>query len=102
MSGPTSLSTSIPEGQVCTLSVRVQPEASKAEILGFREGVLRIRVTAPPEDGKANAAAIALVSESLGVPRGSIKLIRGHSSRNKVFQVVSLDLAQVKQRLGDR
>lgn len=87
-------------GNACTLSVRVQPKASKTEILGFRDGVLRIRVTAPPEDGKANAAAISLISKALAVPRGGIRLIRGHSSRNKVFRVASLDLDQVRARLG--
>ena len=68
--------------------------------MGFRDGLLRIRVTAPPEGGKANAAAIALKSKSLEIPRSKIKLIRGHSSRNKVFQVASFDPDQVKQRLG--
>ena len=86
--------------KVCTLPVRVQPKASNAEILGFRDGVLRVRVTAPPEDGKANAAAISLISKSLEIPRRSVRLIRGHSSRNKVFRVASLDLGQVKRRLG--
>ena len=61
--------------------------------------MLRIRVTTPPEDGKANTAAIALLSRSLAVPLSGVRLIRGYSSRNKVFQIASLDLDQIKRRL---
>ncbi len=49
------------------IRVRVQPKASENKILGFREDVLRLRVTAPPEDGKANAAVVRLLAQTLGI-----------------------------------
>ena len=82
-----------------TIRVRVQPKASGNQILGFREDVLRLRVTAPPEDGKANAAVVRLLAQTLGISRSQLEVIRGHSSRNKVIRVSSLNAVEVRQRL---
>ena len=67
--------------------------------MGFREDILRLRVTAPPEDGKANAAVVRLLAQTLGIPRSRLEVIRGHSSRNKVIKVASLNALEVRQRL---
>jgi uncharacterized protein (TIGR00251 family) len=71
-------------------------------------GVLRVRVTAPPADGKANAALTKLLAEFLEVPRGEIKIVRGTTSRNKLVEVESLSeegllarLEGVKAKGGD-
>ena len=69
-----------PEG---LLHVRVQPKARENAVVGWRDGALRVRVTAAPEDGRANRAVIDLLSEALGVPRASIALVRGAASRDK-------------------
>lgn len=82
-----------------TIRVRVQPKASGNQILGFREDVLRLRVTAPPEDGKANAAVVRLLAQTLGVSRSQLEVVRGHSSRNKVIRISSLNAIEVRQRL---
>ena len=82
-----------------TIRVRVQPKASGNQILGFREDVLRLRVTAPPEDGKANAAVVRLLAQTLGISRSQLEVIRGHSSRNKVIRISSLNAVEVRQRL---
>ena len=69
------------------LSVRVQPKASKSRILGEHGGALKISVTATPEKGKANAAVVALLSEKLGVPKSSIEIVRGETSRLKTVRI---------------
>lgn len=82
-----------------TFRVRVQPKASSNQILGFREDVLRLRVTAPPEDGKANVAVVRLLAQTLGISRSDLEIVRGHSSRNKFIHVTSLSAPEVRRRL---
>ena len=91
---------SIPSSTGITLRVRVQPKASRNEILGFREEILRLRVTAPPEDGKANSAVVHLVAKALDLSRNQLEIIRGHSSRNKLIRVTSSNVQEIKHRLG--
>ena len=67
--------------------------------MGFRQDVLRLRVTAPPEDGKANAAVVRLLAQTLGISRSQLEVVRGHSSRHKVIRVSSLNALEVRQRL---
>ncbi|MSQ06190.1 MAG: DUF167 domain-containing protein [Dehalococcoidia bacterium] len=81
------------------LHVRVQPRASRNEVVGYQGEVLRVRVTAPPEDGRSNDAVVALLAESLGVPKSRVRILRGHASRNKVVSVESLSLEEATRRL---
>lgn len=69
-----------------TIPVRVTPKAARNRIVA-EEGVLRVYVTTVPEDGKANAAVLKLLAKALGVPKSRLTLLRGHTSRDKVFQV---------------
>ena len=73
-------------GEDGLLAVRVTPNA-KAEMLSIEEGALKARVTVVPEDGKANKAVIALLAKALGVPKSSISLVRGQTSRDKQFRI---------------
>ena len=82
------------------IRVRAQPKASRNEVVEYRDDVLRVRVTAPPEDGKANAAVIVLLAESLGIARSRVKLTRGHASRDKLVEVESMDGVELRRRLG--
>lgn len=82
-----------------TIRVRVQPKASRNQVLGFREDALRLQVTAPPEDGKANAAVIRLLAQTLDIPQLDLAIVRGHSSRDKVIRVSSLGATEVRKRL---
>ena len=82
------------------IRVRVQPKASRNEVVEYRDDVLRVRVTAPPEDGKANAAVIVLLAESLGIARSRVRLTRGHASRDKLVEVESMDGVELRRRLG--
>jgi uncharacterized protein YggU (UPF0235/DUF167 family) len=69
-----------------TITLRVTPKAARNRIVA-EEGVLRVYVTTVPEDGKANAAVLKLLAKALGVPKSRLTLLRGHTSRDKVFQV---------------
>lgn len=76
-----------PDGEGWLLSVRVQPGASRTEIVGEYGEQLRIRLAAPPVDGKANAALERFLADELGLPRAAVTVRRGHMSRSKVVFV---------------
>ncbi len=82
------------------IEIRVQPRASRNTISGMRAGILRIRVTAPPVDGQANAAAIALLAQALDLPKSAIRLVRGASSREKTLAVESMSQEELNQRMN--
>jgi uncharacterized protein len=84
------------------LHVRVIPRARRDEIAGEREGRLLVRVTAPPVDGKANAAVCALIAKAAGVPRGAVSVIRGETSRDKLVRIEGADEHTVRAALGLR
>lgn len=69
------------------LSLHVQPGAKKTEILGLHGGSLKIRLAAPPVDGKANASLIGFLAKQLDVPRAQVELVSGASSRLKRLRV---------------
>jgi uncharacterized protein (TIGR00251 family) len=73
------------EGKI--LEVRVQPRSSRTSIEKAEGGVLRVKLTAPPVGGAANAQLIELLSGELGVRKTSIEIIRGLSSRNKTVRI---------------
>ena len=81
------------------LTVKVHPSARNNEIVGFQGEVLRLRVTAPPDRGRANEAVIELLAEALGVPRSRVTLLRGGASREKIIEVEGVDAAEVRRRL---
>jgi uncharacterized protein (TIGR00251 family) len=81
------------------ISVRVMPRAPHDGIGGVRDGRLVLRLTAPPVEGAANAAAVQVVAHALGVPRSAVRLVSGHSARNKVLEVGGLRAADVRARL---
>ncbi|WP_292070759.1 DUF167 domain-containing protein [Brevundimonas sp. UBA7534] len=87
------------------LPVRLQPGAAREGIDGWyvdADGrpVLKVRVRARPVEGEANAALVALIARSLGVPRRAVGLARGGQSRLKMLEIDGLDEAEVRARLG--
>jgi uncharacterized protein (TIGR00251 family) len=76
--------------------VKVQPKASRDQVVGYRDGVLQLRVTAPPDKGRANAAVVALLADALGVAKSRVRIVRGQSSRDKVLTVESLTPEDVR------
>lgn len=90
----------------CRLDVSVQPNAKKSQADGLHDGALRVRLAAPPVDGKANAALQAWLAAALGCPRRDLTLLRGETARRKLFQIelppaaVAAWLAQVLDAAG--
>lgn len=82
------------------LSVYVQPSASRAGVVGRHGDSLKVRVSAPPEAGKANRAVTRLLAAELGVPRHDIELVQGASSRSKRFRLRNLDQATLRKWLA--
>ena len=82
-----------------TFSVKVHPRAKKDAISGVVGDALKVSLTAPPVEGKANEACIRFFAEFLRVPRSSVTIAAGESSRNKVIRVHGLTAAQVEERL---
>jgi len=89
---------SISESEV-KISLRVYPNASRNEIVGFTDGVLRVKVSAPPTKGKANRELITFLSRLLGVGKGSVNIIKGYTTRNKVVAIDGLSREEVMKRL---
>jgi uncharacterized protein (TIGR00251 family) len=80
--------------------VRAQPGACRNAILGEQAGSLKVAVTAPPEDGRANKALIEVLSEALGVKRSQIELLRGEASREKRFLIRVVSQAELRARIA--
>ena len=81
------------------LAIRVQPRAGRNEVVGEREGVVVIRVTAPPVEGKANAAVCKLVARRLGVAAGRVQVTKGQKGRDKRIRVEGMEAAAVRAAL---
>ena len=81
------------------LRVHVQPRASKSELVGWREGSLAVRLTAPPVEGAANKACRDFLAEALGVRRADVELVSGDKSREKRFRIHGLDEAELRRRI---
>ena len=86
--------------QRATITLRVQPNARRNQVLKFEDGVLHIRVATPPVKGKANRELIDFLSRSLGVSKGSITIDKGLTSRTKVVTIAGLDREGIMKRLG--
>lgn len=81
-----------------TLTLHIQPGAKKTEVAGRHGDALKIRLAAPPVDGKANAALIEFVAERLGLAKSAVSLKSGQSSRHKVLEIIDAP-ADTAQRL---
>jgi len=70
--------------------IRVVPRASRSEIAGIQDGALKLRITAPPVEGKANDACIRLLAEKLGVKRTQVTILSGAGARTKTVAVAGI------------
>ena len=83
------------------LAIRVQPGARRTGLAGrLSDGTIKIAVTAPPEDGRANAALIEWLAEALGLRPRQVRVVRGAASRSKTIEIEGLDENEVLRRLG--
>jgi uncharacterized protein (TIGR00251 family) len=81
------------------VAIRLQPRAKREEVVGERAGAIVIRVTAPPVDGKANAALCAFIAKAVGVSASSVDVVRGQTSRDKVVRVDGVTLQALRAAL---
>jgi uncharacterized protein len=84
-----------------TFAVKVHPRAKKNAITGEVGNALKLALTAPPVDGKANEACIEFFAKLLNLPRSSVTIASGQTSRNKVIRVAGLTAQQVRDRIGN-
>ena len=90
--------TAVPGG--VRVRLRVQPRASRSEIVGIVGDALKVRLAAPPVDGAANDALIRFLAESLHAPRSSLTLVSGGTSRSKVIDIQGIGEEAARRALG--
>ena len=82
-----------------TFAIRVQPRASRNAVVGELGDALKIALTSPPVDGKANDAVVEFLAKLLDVSRSSVTIAAGETSRNKIIRVSGVTAGEVEQRL---
>ncbi len=85
---------------MASISIRVTPSASRDAVIGWQGDVLRLRVAAPAQRGKANEAVLRLLAAALGIERQRLRIVRGQTSRHKLVSVDGLDDAEIRARVG--
>lgn len=91
-----------PAGESAVLAVRIQPRASKNEVVGTPEGGLRIRLTAPPVDNAANEALIGFLADKLSVSRSRVAIASGRTSREKRVRIEGMSGEEAMRLLNIR
>ena len=84
-----------------TLSIRIQPRASKNELLRMASGELKIRLTAPPVEGAANEALVKFLAAELGVAKSQVEIVSGHTSREKIVRVNGISMVDAERLLNN-
>jgi uncharacterized protein (TIGR00251 family) len=83
----------------CVLAVRAQPGAKRNGVVGEHNGALKVAVSAPPRDGRANEALVEALSAALGVKRGQVELLSGQTGRDKRFLIRGIARGELDRRL---
>jgi len=84
-----------PQSQTITLSVRVTPRAKRNTVTKMKDGSVKVYVTAPPEDGRANEAVVETIAEWLGVKRRQVTIVSGATGRNKLVRLTGVSQEQI-------
>lgn len=91
----------IERGEVLTVDVHVTPRASRSAIQGVHDGCLKVSLDAPPVDGEANAALIALFAKLLKLPKRQVELVRGKQSRRKTLSITGSSVAALRALVSE-
>ncbi|MBL8488627.1 MAG: YggU family protein [Rhodocyclaceae bacterium] len=89
-----------PSAEGAVLTLHVQPGAKRTEVAGVHGEALKIRLAAPPMDGKANEALVAFLAGRLGVPRGRVVIVAGQTARAKRLRVEGVAPEAIRRALG--
>lgn len=90
----------ITEKDGVTFRVRVQPRASRTEIAGEYAGAIKLRLTAPPVEGKANEECRRFLAKLFGVPPSAVEIVAGEASRDKVIRIANVSAEQVRRAIS--
>ena len=82
------------------LRLRVSPGSGRAEIVGRHGDAWKVRVTAPPEHGRANDAVLRLVADTLSVPLDAVAIVSGHGARDKIIELTGVGPGLIERRLA--
>jgi uncharacterized protein (TIGR00251 family) len=88
------------DGAGVVLTLHIQPGAKRTECAGLHGEALKIRLAAPPVDGRANEALVAFLAKALGVPKSRVELVSGETSRAKRVRVDGVDAEAVRKALA--
>ena len=83
------------------IRLKVLPGASRNEIVGWENGVFKVKLTAPPVEGRANKALKTLLAKRLGLPRRNVEIVSGMQSRMKIVRLQGTSLEEAKNKLGE-
>lgn len=86
-------------GSAARVTVRVQPRASRTEVVGEHGDAIRIRIAAPPVDGAANRELLSFLARQVGVAQSAVRLAGGGSGRTKIVEIDDVDAADVRRAL---
>ncbi|MCX6344502.1 MAG: DUF167 domain-containing protein [Armatimonadetes bacterium] len=81
------------------LKLHVTPRSSKNEIIGWRDDVLCVKITAPPVEGAANSAIVKFIADALGVRKSQVELVSGEKSREKSVRIEGLTQSEIRERV---
>ena len=90
----------MPDDNSNYLYLKVTPNAARSTITGYKDGVLQVKIAAPPIKGKANRELVALLSRLLGVNKSAMSIVKGQTSRNKVITINGLSGKEISERLS--
>ncbi|NLW92235.1 MAG: YggU family protein [Syntrophomonadaceae bacterium] len=86
--------------EAITVEIKVQPRASRNQIVGEQDGLLKVKLTAPPVEGEANQALVNYLASVLDTPRRNIMLIKGETSRNKIISIKGMSRDTFLHKIG--
>ncbi|MBI5769727.1 MAG: DUF167 domain-containing protein [Verrucomicrobia bacterium] len=84
----------------CTLAIKAIPNAPRSEVVGWLGDALKIKIHAPPVEGRANDALCEFLADELDLPRRAVTVLRGDTSRQKVVRIDGVTLGELRTRLG--
>lgn len=86
----------------CTIAIKAIPNAPRSEVVGWLGDALKVKVHAPPVEGRANEALCEFLADELDLPRRAVSVLRGDTSRQKLVRIEGLDLAALRAKFPAR